>query len=165
MFGYINVTTVCYKKGIRGGEGRGGATIRNEHLLKQHSNWLSILTDYEFLLMYIFRFYITQDTHWCVYYKYLYPLIKIFVVINNIQNSWEQSKSDRVHTGTFSFVFVLFTVLKGIENNQLITWNNTKTQENVSVCTGPLYLMKLTDVRKNTNEHKILYKQRTWVFI
>ena len=32
-----------------------------------------------------------------------------------------QSKSDRVHTETFSFVFVLFTVLKGIENNQLIT--------------------------------------------
>ena len=42
-----------------------------------------------------------------------------------------------VHTETFSCVFVLFTVLKGIENNQLITWNNTKTQENVSVCTGP----------------------------
>ena len=42
-----------------------------------------------------------------------------------------------VQTETFSCVFVLFTVLKGIENNQLITWNNTKTQENVSVCTGP----------------------------
>ena len=42
-----------------------------------------------------------------------------------------------VHTETFSCDFVLFTVLKGIENNQLITWNNTKTQENVSVCTGP----------------------------
>ena len=40
-----------------------------------------------------------------------------------------------VHTETCAFV--LFTVLKGIENNQLITWNNTKTQENVSVCTGP----------------------------
>ena len=26
-----------------------------------------------------------------------------------------------VHTETFSCVFVLFTVLKGIENNQLIT--------------------------------------------
>ena len=37
---------------------------------------------------------------------------------------------------TFSCVFVLFTVLKGIENNQLITWNNTKTQENVYVCMG-----------------------------
>ena len=42
-----------------------------------------------------------------------------------------------VHVETFPCVFVLFTVLKGIENNQLITWNNTKTQENVSVCTGP----------------------------
>ena len=42
-----------------------------------------------------------------------------------------------VHTETFPCVFVLFTVLKGIENNQLITWNNTKTQENVSVCAGP----------------------------
>ena len=42
-----------------------------------------------------------------------------------------------VHTETFSCVFVLFTVLKGIENNQLITWNNTKTQENVSVSTEP----------------------------
>ena len=28
-----------------------------------------------------------------------------------------------VHTETFSCVFLLFTVLKGIENNQLITWN------------------------------------------
>ena len=48
-----------------------------------------------------------------------------------------QAPSYPVHTETFSCVFVLFTVLKGIENNQLITWNNTKTQENVSVCTGP----------------------------
>ena len=38
---------------------------------------------------------------------------------------------------TFSCVFVLFTVPKGIENNELITWNSTKTQENISVCTGP----------------------------
>ena len=52
--------------------------------------------------------------------------------------------SGPVHTETFACVFVLFTVnsckqfivLKGIENNQRITWNNTKTQENVSVCTG-----------------------------
>ena len=44
-----------------------------------------------------------------------------------------------IHTETFSCVFLLFTVLKGIENNQLITLNNTKTQENVSVCTGPIY--------------------------
>ena len=42
-----------------------------------------------------------------------------------------------VHTETSSCVFVLFTFLKGIENNQLITWNNTKTQENVSVYTWP----------------------------
>ena len=40
-------------------------------------------------------------------------------------------------TETFSCVFVLFTVLKGIESNQLITWNNTKTQEDVFVCTRP----------------------------
>ena len=33
----------------------------------------------------------------------------------------------------FPAFFVLFTVLKGVENNQLITWNNTKTQENVFV--------------------------------
>ena len=38
-----------------------------------------------------------------------------------------------VHTETFSCVFVLFTVLKEIENNQLITWNNTKTQDKVLV--------------------------------
>ena len=31
-----------------------------------------------------------------------------------------------VHTETFSCIFVLFIVLKGIENNQLITWYNTK---------------------------------------
>ena len=38
-----------------------------------------------------------------------------------------------VHTETyFPSVFVLFTVLKEIENNQLITSNNIKTQENVS---------------------------------
>ena len=42
-----------------------------------------------------------------------------------------------IHMETFSCVFVLFIVLKGIENNQLITWNNTKTQECVSVCMGP----------------------------
>ena len=34
---------------------------------------------------------------------------------------------------TFPCVFVLFTVLKEIENNQLITWNNTKTQDKVLV--------------------------------
>ena len=49
----------------------------------------------------------------------------------------ESQELGPVHTETFSCVFVLFTVLKGIENNQLITWNNTKTQENISVCTGP----------------------------
>ena len=49
------------------------------------------------------------------------------------QNNYVHGVIDLVHTETFSCVFVLFTVLKGIENNQLITWNNTKTQENVSV--------------------------------
>ena len=46
-----------------------------------------------------------------------------------------------VHTETLSCVFVLFTVLKGIENDQLITWNNTKTQENLSVCTELLLII------------------------
>ena len=32
----------------------------------------------------------------------------------------------------------VFLRVKGIEKNQLITWNNTKTQENVSVCTWPI---------------------------
>ena len=33
----------------------------------------------------------------------------------------ESQELGPVHTETFSCVFVLFTVLKGIENNQLIT--------------------------------------------
>ena len=52
-----------------------------------------------------------------------------------------------VHTETFSCIFVLFTVLKGIENNQLITLNNTKTQENVSVCMGSEGIMEETNCR------------------
>ena len=47
--------------------------------------------------------------------------------------------SPRTHTETFSCVFVLFTVLKGIENNQAHYLKQyTKTQENVSVCTRGL---------------------------
>ena len=48
----------------------------------------------------------------------------------------DEANQGSVHTETFSCVFVLFIVLKGIENNQLITWNNTKKQQNVSMCTG-----------------------------
>ena len=38
----------------------------------------------------------------------------------------DEANQGSVHTETFSCVFVLFIVLKGIENNQLITWYNTK---------------------------------------
>ena len=40
-------------------------------------------------------------------------------------------------TETFSCVFVLFTVLKGIKNNQLITWNNTKRRKTFPCVRGP----------------------------
>ena len=43
----------------------------------------------------------------------------------------------RTHGDVFLRFCIVYPVLKGIENNQLITWNNTKTQENVSACTGP----------------------------
>ena len=42
-----------------------------------------------------------------------------------------------VHTETFSGVFVLFQVMSWLFSIPLRTVNNTKTQENVSVCTGP----------------------------
>ena len=42
-----------------------------------------------------------------------------------------------VHTETFSCVFVLFQVMSWLFSIPLRTVNNTKTQENVSVCTGP----------------------------
>ena len=37
-------------------------------------------------------------------------------------------------------------------------------RETVSTMTVTLYLIKLIDVRKNTNQHRILYK-RSWDFI
>ena len=55
-------------------------------------------------------------------------------------NPWVCSFRPRTHGNVFLRFCILFTVLKGIENNQLITWNNIKTQENVSVCTGALTL-------------------------
>ena len=54
-----------------------------------------------------------------------------------------------VHTKTFSCVFVLFTVLKGIENNQHMTWNNKNTQENVSVCTWPKCMLSTRNNQRN----------------
>ena len=42
-----------------------------------------------------------------------------------------------VHTETFSCVFVLFQVMGWLFSIPLRTVNKTKTQENVSVCTGP----------------------------
>ena len=42
-----------------------------------------------------------------------------------------------VHTETFSCVFVLFQVMSWLFSIPLRTVNNTKTQENISVCTGP----------------------------
>ena len=42
-----------------------------------------------------------------------------------------------VHTETFSCVFVLFQVMSWLFSIPLRTVNNTKTHENVSVCTGP----------------------------
>ena len=44
-----------------------------------------------------------------------------------------------VHTETFSCVFVLFQVMSWLFSIPLRTVNNTKTQENVSVCTGPFF--------------------------
>ena len=41
-----------------------------------------------------------------------------------------------VHTETFSCVFVLFQVMSWLFSIPLRTVNNTKTQENVSVCMG-----------------------------
>ena len=56
------------------------------------------------------------------------------ITSHSLKRTQRSRHSGPVHTETFSCVFVLFTVLKGIENNQPITWNNTKTQKNVSVC-------------------------------
>ena len=47
------------------------------------------------------------------------------------------TKLRSVHTETFSCVFVLFQVMSWLFLIPLRTINNTKTQENVSVCTGP----------------------------
>ena len=44
---------------------------------------------------------------------------------------------EAVHTETFSCVFVLFQVMSWLFSIPLRTLNNTKTQGNVSVCTGP----------------------------
>ena len=44
-----------------------------------------------------------------------------------------------VHTETFSCVFVLFQVMSWLFTIPLRTVENTKTQENVSACTGPLF--------------------------
>ena len=42
-----------------------------------------------------------------------------------------------VHAETFSCVFVLFQVMSWLFSIPLKTVNNTKTQKNVFVCTGP----------------------------
>ena len=47
------------------------------------------------------------------------------------------------------------------KNSLVIHEGNTKQ---ISTMTVTLYLIKLIDVRKNTNEHRILYK-RIWDFI
>ena len=43
----------------------------------------------------------------------------------------------KVHTETFSFVFVLFQVMSWLFSITLRTVNNSKTKENVFVCTEP----------------------------
>ena len=48
-----------------------------------------------------------------------------------------------VHMETFSCVFELFQVMRWLFLIPLRTVNNTKTQENVSVCTGPKTLIIL----------------------
>ena len=67
----------------------------------------------------------------------------------------------------FPCVFVLFTVLKGIENNQLITWNNTKTQKNggtencgVSLVLSLNYLLCYCSVVSLTFVHAIDVRER-----
>ena len=45
-----------------------------------------------------------------------------------------------VHTETFSCVFVLFQAMSWLFSIPLRTVNNPKTQENVSVCTGRMFL-------------------------
>ena len=54
---------------------------------------------------------------------------------------------------TFSCVFVLFQVMSWLFSIPLRTVNNTKTQENVSVCTGPNTNMV---IKQNTGTHKTL---------
>ena len=44
-----------------------------------------------------------------------------------------------LNTEKFSCVFVLFLVMSGLFSIPLRTVNNTKTQENVSVRTGPIF--------------------------
>ena len=44
--------------------------------------------------------------------------------------------SGHLHTEMFSCVFVLFQVMSWLFSIPLRTVNNTKTQENISVCTG-----------------------------
>ena len=54
--------------------------------------------------------------------------------------NWKQVLTDLrppIHTETFSCVFVLFQVMSWLFSIPLRTVNNTKTQENVSVCTRP----------------------------
>ena len=136
--------------------------------MKQHSNWLSILTDYEFLLMYIFRFYITQDTHWCVYYKYLYPLIKIFVVINNIQNSWGKHKANQTAYTRKRFPSFLYCLLFSRESRTTSSLLETiQKRRKTFPCARGLYTLwnLLTSERILMNigfyinrEHGILYR-------
>ena len=46
-----------------------------------------------------------------------------------------------LHTETFSCVFVLFQVMSWLFSIPLRTVNSTKTQENVSVCMGPKFVV------------------------
>ena len=61
-------------------------------------------------------------------------------------------------TGTL-FVGYSICVFQNLISN---SWG--KFTKQISTMTVTLYLIKLIDVRKNTNEHRILYK-RTWDFI
>ena len=56
-----------------------------------------------------------------IHFKYMFIYTCIYISFHYVSSIIKEFELGPVHTETFSCVFVLFTVLKGIENNQLIT--------------------------------------------
>ena len=67
-------------------------------------------------------------------------VVKI-VYANNCMGLWLPAKGElfrpRTHGNVFLRFCILFQVMSWLFSIPLRTVNNTKTQENVSVCTGP----------------------------